>query len=163
MCPGAASMPMPAGTSFSLPFTITTSVVCVCVATPSAVSNGTRASLVLRTSSAEAGVPEPPGEDDPPLMPLMTAIATTVASTAPATIHATGIRGLAAGATGGRGAGRDLDGDGCFPPAARAFDAGGDLGLGLGLTVLLEGREHETASLTAACLVLGAGLSGSHR
>src|SRR3954464_7453678 len=127
-------MPMPAGTSFSLPFTITTSDVCVCVATPSAVSSGTRASLVLRTSSADAGVPDPPGDDDPPLMPLMTAIATTVASTTPATIHATGSRGFAGAAAGRLGAGRDFEGDDCFPPAARAFDAGGDLGLGLGLT-----------------------------
>src|SRR6478672_1178782 len=138
MCPESASIPMPAGTSFSLPFTITTSDVWMWVATPSAVSSGTLASLVLCTSSADAGVADPLlGEDEPPLMPLTTATATIVTSTTPATTQATGNRGLvaaAARAVAGRpGAGFDLEGDACFPPAVRAFDAGGDFGLGLGL------------------------------
>src|SRR5690348_14183461 len=168
MCPESASMPMPAGTCFSLPFTMTTSDVWMWVATPSAVSRGTLASFVLCTSSADAGVAAPLlGEDDPPLMPLMTAMATIVTSTTPATTQATGNRGLVAVAArpglGRPGAGFDFEGEACFPPAARAFDAGGDFGLGLGLTGAPRRCGNGGTSLAVGTWWTRAALSGGVR
>src|SRR4051812_6604144 len=110
------------------------------VATPSASSRGTSAALVLATSSADAGAAVPPADDEPPPPDAaMTATTISATSTRPASIHANGMRGFVAaaarleplappvrfdGAVAGRLAAPDFDFD----------DAGGDFGLGFGLT-----------------------------